>query len=214
MKNPMPTGKRRGLLPMLLCVFVITVFIINCSGKKTGKSAEAKTEPRQKNEEIASNINSGETDNITLDADLARMAMIKLYMNSPVVFDRDNLWKSENLGVGVYGGGDYEDEIFVYYTENDKEIKIIESLDGKLMYSIKMTCYFFNENDCRIEFSFYGFSEYLEENGYEEEDGNIYYIVNGVLYRDRNGTSEWQYDVFKVIDRINYIKNEFNTKYR
>lgn len=42
------------LLPILFGMFVITACIIGCSGKKTGQSAEGKTEQRQENEEIVS----------------------------------------------------------------------------------------------------------------------------------------------------------------
>jgi len=137
-----------------------------------------------------------------------------LFLSDIQTYNRDNLGRSDNLGVGIYGGGDYEDNIFVYYTVKDKKIKIIESLDGKLMYSIKMICYLINENDCRIEFSISGFDQFMEDSGYEEENGNIYYIINGVLYRDLNGTRVRQNDEHGILDRINYIKNEFNAKYR
>jgi peptidoglycan hydrolase-like protein with peptidoglycan-binding domain len=137
-----------------------------------------------------------------------------LFLSDIQTYNRDNLARSENLGVGIYGGGDYEDEIFVYYTAKDKQIKIIESLDGKLMYSIRMTCYFINENDCRLEFSLYGFDQFLEDSGYEEEQGNIYYIINGVLYRDINDTRVRQNDEHEILNRINYIRNEFNARYR
>jgi peptidoglycan hydrolase-like protein with peptidoglycan-binding domain len=136
-----------------------------------------------------------------------------LFFSGIQTYNRDNLGRSENLGLGIYGSGDYEDNIFVYYMVKDKKIKIIESLNGQLMYSIRMTCYFINENDCRIEFSFFGVDYYMEENGFEEEDGNIYYIINGVLYRDKNGTREWQYDVHGILERIKHIKNEFNARY-
>jgi peptidoglycan hydrolase-like protein with peptidoglycan-binding domain len=136
-----------------------------------------------------------------------------LFLSDIQTYNRDNLGRSENLGLGIYGSGDYEDNIFVYYTVKDKKIKIIESLNGQLMYSIKMICYFINENDCRIEFSFSGVDYFIEENGFEEENGNIYYIINSVLYRDKNGTKEWQYDVHGILDRINRIKNEFNARY-
>ena len=139
---------------------------------------------------------------------------IFLSVSGVQTYNRDNLRRSENLGAGVYGSGDYEDTAFVYYTVKDKEIKIIESLDGKLMYSIRMTCYFINENDCRIEFSFSGVDYFMEENGFEEENGNIYYIINGILYRDINGTRVRQNDEHGVLDRINNIKNEFYARYR
>jgi hypothetical protein len=135
-----------------------------------------------------------------------------LFLSEIQTYNRDNLGRSENLGVGIYGGGDYEDNIFVYYTVKDKKIKIIESLNGQLMYSIRMTCYFINENDCRIEFSLSGFDQFMKENGYEEENGNIYYIINGILYRDINGTRVRQNDEYGILDRINYIKNEFNAR--
>jgi hypothetical protein len=133
-----------------------------------------------------------------------------LFLSDIQTYNRDNLGRTENLGFGIYGGGDYEDEKFVYYTVNDKKIKIIESLNGQLMYSIRMICYFINENDCRIEFSLYGFDQFLMENGYEEENGNIYYIINGVLYRDIGDTRVRQNDEHGILDRINHIKNEFN----
>jgi len=137
-----------------------------------------------------------------------------LFFSGIQTYNRDNLARSENLGIGIYGSGDYEDNIFVYYTVKDKKIKIIESLDGKLMYSIKMTCYLINENDCRIEFSLYGFDQFLQENGFEEEEGNIYYIINGVLYRYINESMVRQDDEHEILNRINYIKNEFNARYR
>jgi hypothetical protein len=210
MKNT--TGKRRGLLPILFGVFVITTFIIGCSGKKTGQSAEEKTEPRQKNEEIASKPNSGEIDNTASDGDLIQDVFTQ-FLSEVQTYDRDNFGKSDNLGIGIYGSGDYEDNIFVYYTVKDKKIKIIESFNGQLMYSIMMTCYFINENDCRIEFSLSGFDQFMEENGYEEENGNIYYMIDGVLYRDINGTRVRQNDEHGVLNRINHIKNEFNARY-
>ena len=118
------------------------------------------------------------------------------------------------LVITAYGGGDYEDNIFVYYTVKDKKIKIIESLNGQLMYSIRMTCYFINENDCRIEFSLSGFDQFMKENGYEEENGNIYYVINGILYRDINESRVRQDDEHGILDRIIFIKNEFNARYR
>lgn len=137
-----------------------------------------------------------------------------LFLSDIQAYNRDNLGRSENLGVGVYGGGDYEDNIFVYYTVKDKKIKIIESLDGKLMYSIRMTCYLINENDCRIEFSLSGFDQFLKDNDYEEENGNIYYLINGVLYRDINESRVRQDDEHGVLARINIIKDKFNARYR
>jgi len=137
-----------------------------------------------------------------------------LFLSDIQAYNRDNLGRSENLGVGIYGGGDYEDNIFVYYTVKDKKIKIIESLNGQLMYSIRMTCYFINENDCRIEFSLSGFDQFMKENGYEEENGNIYYVINGILYRDINESRVRQDDEHGILDRIIFIKNEFNARYR
>ena len=66
MKNTI--GKQCCLLPILFGMFVITACIIGCSGKKTGQSAEGKSEQRQdNNEEIALKANSGEADNTTPD---------------------------------------------------------------------------------------------------------------------------------------------------
>ncbi len=206
-------SKWRGLLLMLFGVFVITTLIISCSGKKTGQSAEGKAEQRQENGEIVSKPNSGEIDNTASDGDLTQNVFIQ-FLSEMQTYDRDNLGKSDNLGIGIYGGGDYEDNIFVYYTVEDKKIKIIESFYGQLMYSIMMTCYFINENDCRIEFSLSGFDQFMKENGYEEENGNIYYIIDGVLYRDINDTKVRQNDEHGVLDRINYIKKVFNERYR
>jgi hypothetical protein len=282
MKNTI--GRLRGLLPILFGMFVITACIIGCSNKKTGQGAEDKTGPRQGNEEISLEPNSGGADDTAPDDGFTRIALKNPPMNSPDVlalqkrllelqfyelgeadgyygamtegvvkkiqdyrglpvtgivdrelwdfifddhatfiflsvsgvqtYNRDNLGRSENLGAGVYGSGDYEDTAFVYYTVKDKEIKIIESLDGMLMYSIRMTCYFINENDCRIEFSFSGVDYFMEENGFEEENGNIYYLINGVLYRDINESRVRKDDEHGILDRINRIKNEFNARYR
>jgi predicted heme/steroid binding protein len=77
-----------------------------------------------------------------------------------------------------------------------------------------MICYFINENDCRIEFSISGFDQFMEENGFEEENGNIYYIINGVLYRDINESRVRQDDKHGILNRINDIKNKFHAKYR
>jgi len=137
-----------------------------------------------------------------------------LFLSGIQQYNRDNLARSENLGAGVYGGGDYEDNIFVYYTVKDKKIKIIESLDGQLMYSIRMTCYLINDNDCRIEFSLSGFDQFMKDSGYEEENGNIYYVIKGVLYRDINGTRTRQNDQHGITGRINTAKNKFNARYR
>jgi len=94
-------------------------------------------------------------------------------------------------------------------------LPVTEIVDnGQFMYSIKMICYFLNENDCRIEFRLSGFDQFMKDSGYEEENGNIYYIINGVLYRDINGTKVRQDDEHGILDRINRIKNEFNAKYR
>jgi peptidoglycan hydrolase-like protein with peptidoglycan-binding domain len=269
------------LLPVIFGMFVITACITGCSGKKTGQSAEEKTEPRQENEGIASNPNSGEADNTATDGNFTQIALKKPPMHGSEVlalqrrllelqfyelgeadgyygamtetvikkiqdyrglpatgivdkelwdfifddyktsflsdiqtYNRDNLGRTENLGVGVYGGGDYEDNIFVYYTVKDKKIKIVESLNGQLMYSIRMVCYFINENDCRIEFSLSGFDQFMKDNGYEEENGNIYYIINGVLYRYINESKVRQDDEHGILDRINTIKDKFNAKYR
>jgi len=272
---------KKLFLPVIFGIFVITACIIGCSGKKTGQSAEEKTQPRQENGEIASNPNSEEDENPASDGGFTELALKKPPMNGPEVlalqrrllelqfyeigeadgyygamteavikkiqdkrglpvtgtvdkelwdyifddyktlflsdiqsYNRDNLGRSENLGVGVYGGGDYEDNIFVYYTVKDKKIKIIESLDGKLMYSIRMICYLINENDCRIEFSLSGFDQFMEDNGYEEENGNIYYLINGVLYRDINESRVRQDDEHGILDRIKTIKDKFNARYR
>jgi hypothetical protein len=132
------------------------------------------------------------------------------------IYYRNNLERSRNLGIGIYGSGDYIDEIFVYYTLEDKKIKVIDSKDGKLMFDINMSCYFINENDYRVEFSLSGQSYFIEETGFETEKGNIYYVINGVLYRDINDTRVRQNDkriINNIINRINAIKSEFSARY-
>ena len=130
------------------------------------------------------------------------------------IYNRSNLDRSINLGSGIYGSGDYIDEIFVYYTLDKKNIKIIESKNGQLMYDVNMTCHFFNENDYRIELRVFGNPVFLEERGYETEEGNIYYVINGILYRYINDTIVQQNDRHGIINRINAIKNKFNARYR
>jgi len=129
-------------------------------------------------------------------------------------YHEENLERSKNLGIGIYGSGDYIDEIFVYYALEDKKIKIIESNQGNLSRDMNMLCYFINTNDCRIELSFWGSEDFMEEYGYEEEQKNIYYIIKGVLYREMNDTIVQQNDERGIIDRINTIKNMFHERYR
>jgi hypothetical protein len=76
MKNTI--GKQCCLLPILFGMFVITACIIGCSGKKTGQSAEGKTEQRQENEEIVSKPNSGEADNTAPDGGLTQDVFTQL----------------------------------------------------------------------------------------------------------------------------------------
>jgi hypothetical protein len=133
------------------------------------------------------------------------------------IYNRNNLERSRNLGIGIYGSGDYIDEIFVYYTLEDKEVKVIDSRNGQLMFDVNMSCYFINENDYRVEFSISGEAYFMEETGIETEKGNIYYFINGVLYKDINDTRMPINDerrIINIINRINVIKSEFNARFR
>ena len=136
------------------------------------------------------------------------------YLPERHIYHRNNLERSINFGGGTYGSGDYYDERFVYYTLEDKQIKIIDSKDERLTCSFYITCYFFNENDCRIEFTVSGTDDFMEEYGYEIEGGNIYYLINDVLYKEINDKRVQRQEKYEIIDRINAIKNEFNARYR
>ena len=82
-----------------------------------------------------------------------------------------------------------------------------------------MTCFFINGNDCYIELNIGLETRYVDPpprmaNGYASDGKNICHLINGILYREINGSRVQVDDAYGIIDRINTSKNEFNKRYK